>query len=259
MRAGHAAGTWVLLRGLTRERRHWGPVPDMLRAACPGVSVLTPDLPGNGSLHTERSATRVGAMVEAIRRQLREQGVAMPVHLLALSLGGMVAVDWAARWPAEVAGAVLVNTSMRPFSAFQQRLLPANYPALARLALGGGAGPRAREQAVLRLTSARPADHQALLDDWAAWRVERPVSPSNALRQLLAAARFRVPAQPPAVPLLVLASAGDRLVDPACSRRLAAAWGLPLAEHPLAGHDLPLDEPQWVVEQVTRWLAQRGR
>ncbi|MBT9595745.1 MAG: alpha/beta hydrolase [Vitreoscilla sp.] len=258
MRAGHAAGTWVLLRGLTRERRHWGPVPDMLRAAWPGVRVLTPDLPGNGSLHTERSPARVAAMVDAIRRQLREQGVAPPVHLLALSLGGMVAVEWAARWPAEVAGAVLVNTSLRPFSAFHQRLRPANYPALARLAWGGGAGPRAREQAILQLTSARPADHEALLDEWAAWRVEQPVSPSNAVRQLLAAARYRAPAQPPAVPMLVLASAGDRLVDPACSRRLAAAWGLPLDEHPHAGHDLPLDDPRWVVEQVTRWLAPGG-
>jgi hypothetical protein len=50
----------------------------------------------------------------------------------------------------------------------------------------------------------------------------------------------------------VLAGAGDRLVDPTCSRRLAAAWACPLAVHPWAGHDLPLDDAQWVLDQVAQ-------
>ena len=35
---------------------------------------------------------------------------------------------------------------------------------------------------------------------------------------------------------------------------LAHAWHCPLQEYPPAGHDLPLDAPQWVVEQVCDWL-----
>jgi len=28
-----------------------------------------------------------------------------------------------------------------------------------------------------------------------------------------------------------------------------------LREHPDAGHDLPLDDPQWVITQITQWAA----
>ena len=77
---------------------------------------------------------------------------------------------------------------------------------------------------------------------------------ANALRQLLAAARFRAPARAPQRPVLVLTSRGDRLVHTSCSEALARAWGSPLARHPGAGHDLPLDAPDWVVAQVRQWV-----
>jgi hypothetical protein len=55
--------------------------------------------------------------------------------------------------------------------------------------------------------------------------------------------------------LLVLASAGDRLVDHHCSLRLAQAWDAPCRLHPTAGHDLPLDAGGWVAQAVAQWLA----
>jgi predicted alpha/beta hydrolase family esterase len=59
------------------------------------------------------------------------------------------------------------------------------------------------------------------------------------------------------VPLLVLASAADTLVDPRCSIRLAHAWDAELRTHPTAGHDLPLDDAEWVASEVGRWLARK--
>ena len=81
--------------------------------------------------------------------------------------------------------------------------------------------------------------------------------PVQCLRQLAAAARYAPPAKPPATPLLLLASAGDSLVSPHCSERLAEQWKLALRLHPNAGHDLPLDDPDWVVEQIVGW-SRRG-
>ena len=72
-----------------------------------------------------------------------------------------------------------------------------------------------------------------------------------------AAARYRAPAKPPAVPMLLLNGEGDQLVHPDCSQALAHAWQLPWVTHPTAGHDLPLDAGPWVVSQVQAWLAQR--
>lgn len=248
-------GTWILLRGLMREQRHWGDFPAQLMASLPGAVIVTPDLPGNGALFQQRSATRVADMVEFCREDLRARGLPGPYHLLALSLGGMVAVEWAARYPDEVARSVLINTSMRPFSRFYERLRWRNYPAILAMALLGGA--ERQERLILRLTSNRNrADVDArLLARWIGYQREYPVRRLNALRQLLSAARYRAPARRPVQPVLVLGGAGDRLVDVACSRRLAAAWSAECWLHPSAGHDLPLDEADWVARQVRDWIG----
>ena len=160
--SGPASGesaTWVLLRGLTREGGHWGGFVGQLQSALPGARVLALDLPGNGERHLERSPVRVQAMTDALRVALAAKGARPPCHLLALSLGAMVAIDWADRWPDEVAGAVLINTSLARFSPWPHRLRPANYPALLSTVTGWG-GVAVREATLLRLTSARPAAHR---------------------------------------------------------------------------------------------------
>lgn len=247
--------TWVFLRGLTREARHWGDFPGRFRAAFAGElaggDILTPDLPGNGRRFAEPSPASVVALMEACRGELRESGKPPPYHLLAFSLGGMVAVAWALHHPEECQAAVLLNTSLRPHNPFQQRL---RWGALARLPGLLVAGGEARERAILELTSSRAAELGHVVPAWAAWARECPVSRVNALRQLLAAARFSATGAPSA-PLLLLTGAGDRMVDPRCSRRLASAWGADLATHPTAGHDLTLDAGDWVADRIHAWLS----
>ncbi|VTU39715.1 acetoin dehydrogenase E2 subunit dihydrolipoyllysine-residue acetyltransferase [Variovorax sp. PBL-H6] len=250
--------TWVLMRGLTRESGHWGRFIGQLQDGFPAARIVALDLPGNGRLNQLRSSARIGAAMEACREQLHTLGIAPPYNLLAMSLGAMVAVDWAVQHPRELAGCVLINTSLRPFSPFHERLRPANYGTLLGLAFGRQ-NTREREATILRLTTRRPDRGTAVLDDWTAMREARPVSRSNAVRQVLAAARYRAPAQAPSVPLLVLASACDGLVNPNCSRRLARQWGVEMAEHASAGHDLPLDDGAWLAAQVARWAARALR
>lgn len=241
------AGTWLLLRGWTREARHWCSFPAQLAAALPGARVVALDLPGNGRLAATPSPTRIGAMVDA----LRAQAPAGSSYLLGLSLGAMAAIEWARRHPDEVAGCVLVNTSLRPFNAFHERLRPAAYASVLRILLQGNA--HARERGILRLTSTG-APSPALVSEWARYAEERPVSRVNALRQLVAAARYRAPEAAPPVPVLVLASRRDRLVDWQCSAALARLWNAPISIHPSAGHDLALDDGAWVAARVKDWL-----
>jgi len=250
--------TWVLLRGLTREQGHWGEFPSMLQAALPaGSEVLTPDLPGNGTLWRSRSPASVPDMVEALRDQLRGLGVRGPVHVLAMSLGAMVTVDWMHRYPAEVADAVLINTSLRPYSPPWRRLQPRHYPTILRLLLTQ-ADAAAWERAILQMTTRHPAlSADALLTCWLDLRRQHPVATGNGLRQLWAATRYRAPRVAPPAPVLLLNGEGDQLVHPSCSSVLAASWGAPLLRHPTAGHDLPLDAGPWVVQQVQEWLAMR--
>ncbi|MES2610977.1 MAG: alpha/beta hydrolase [Pseudomonadota bacterium] len=243
---------WIFLRGLTREAVHWGGFADAFREAMPCAEVLMLDLPGNGQWHARPSPLSVAAMVEQCRAELRQRGVAGPHHLLAMSLGAMVATEWARTAPAEVQGCVLINTSFGNFSPFYRRLRPRNWAPLVRGVLLAS-GPREAESTVLQLTSNRAGTHAAVLDSWVTARQARPVSGANAVRQLAAAARYRAPRARPLERMLLLGSAQDGLVSSRCSEAIAQAWGCPLVLHPWAGHDLPLDDPAWVATQVAGW------
>lgn len=245
--------TWIFLRGLTRETAHWGAFPEVFQQAIPDARIVPLDLPGNGRLHRQPSPLTVQEMVAACRSEVARLGMPTPVHLLAMSLGAMVAADWARTAPAEIAGCVLINTSFRPFSPFYRRLLPRNYLTVLRMALLPCTA-EAAEDTILQITSNHAAQRQAVVADWLAAREQRPVSRANALRQLIAAARYRAPTSAPAGPVLLLSSRQDQLVDHRCSQAIAQAWNRPLLTHPDAGHDLPLDDPQWVAQQVRRWL-----
>jgi len=249
--AGQGMEDWVLLRGLTRASAHWGGFIAELEV-CLLARVIALDLPGNGTLWQQRSPSSVAGMVQHCREQLRQQGIHHPVGVLAMSLGGMVAAEWAWRHPSEVRSLVLVNTSMRPFSPFWQRLRPvAMVRLLAARVLRADAATL--EQEILRLTTRHP--RHGVLQSWCDESTRHPVSGINTLRQLLAAARYRAPLQAPAMPTLVLSGAGDRLVSPQCSRAVAQHWKVPLHMHGTAGHDLTLDAGPWVAEQVRQFIA----
>jgi len=250
--------TWVLLRGLAREARHWGGFVPALRRALPaGDTVVTLDLPGNGQRWRERSPATVEEITDAARAELARLRHPLPCVLVALSLGGMVAVDWAARHPREVQACVLINSSMRGLSPPWRRLRPGALLQLLAVAWPGRTA-LAREQRILALTSNRPVD-PAMAVAWAGHAATAPVSRANMMRQLLAAARFRAPALRPEVPLLLLASRRDRLASVRCSEAMARVWQVPLQVHPSAGHDLALDDPSWLVSRILEGLSDKSQ
>lgn len=250
--------TWVLLRGLMREARHWGDFPEQFQNALGVQLLVTLDFPGNGSLHAQQSATSVADMANYCRTQLRQLGYQPPYRVLALSLGAMVAVEWSKQYPAELECMVLINTSLAPYNPFYHRLRPENYPALLRQLLFGSAAQR--EQLILRLTStqSRTENQRALLlEQWTAYARECPITRANILRQLRAAISYRAMMATPSVPVLLLGGQQDQLVSVQCSLTLAQQWGCAINLHPTAGHDLPLDDGAWVAQKVKAWLAAR--
>ena len=92
---------WIFLRGLGRQSGHWFRFRELLekerrarRSPFHG-SLLFPDLPGTG-LENHRASP---ATIQEITDDLRSRTVAtlppgQPHCLFAISLGGMVALDW---------------------------------------------------------------------------------------------------------------------------------------------------------------------
>ena len=252
MSQGKGAPHWLLLRGLLREAGHWGTFLDRFRQAFPASAVDTIDLPGCGQHHDETAPLTVREIADQVRARARLQPGSR-TWLLGLSLGGMVALDWMARFPEEIAGGVILSSSAGGLGPLLGRCRPGGAVGLVRAALARSV--ERRERVVFALTSQRPELAPAALPQWVGLAQQHPVRLSSAARLLTAASRFRLPAAEYWRPTLVLAGRGDRLVDPRCSRALAQAVGGVFQEHPAAGHDLPLDAPDWVIERVADWQA----
>lgn len=239
---------WLLLRGLGREAGHWDGFPEKLRALGQEVEFL--DLPGTGTEFARKSPLTIAETVEDLRRR---RSIAEPVAVIAISLGGMVALDWAARYPGEISRLVVINSSVSGLVPPWKRLKFSNVRTGLQFLTAKTLAEK--ERAALVITTGLSGDAlESTVRRWVEIRERHPVTTISILRQLVAAVAFKLgPA--PKCPVLIVKGEMDRLVDPICSDLLAEKIGASLAAHPSAGHDLPLDEPEWLAKTVTEWAS----
>ncbi len=247
-----APTNWLLLRGLMRERRHWAGFAEEL-AARSGTRVLALDLPGVGTDRDRRSPASVPAIVDDLRGRFlaaRAQHSDGPWSVFAPSLGGMIALCWAERHPEDFVRVVVCNTSTKDLGSTFERFSPlALRTVLVSLAASVVAPDAvARERRTLALVS-NTAHGRAHAEQFARFSNDAPVGRRVLVRQLWAASRTTAP-RSLSVSVIVMCSDGDRLCSSTISRALAARLDAPLRVHPTGGHDLPLDDPDWVIEQL---------
>jgi pimeloyl-ACP methyl ester carboxylesterase len=223
-----------------------------LQQCFPGTKIISPDLPGNGDHADIKSPSSIQDMLLFLRKDIASSIASGPVHIIGLSMGAMVAIEWMKSYPQECAASVLINTSLKAISPFYHRLRPENYYRIL-YSLVTSHNYR-REKTILQMTSNLYPNTEQLLQRWVSYAEENPVLPSNAFRQLLAASRYSAPKLKPCVPILLLRSKNDNLVNSQSSVSLAHNWLLPIETHPLAGHDLTLDDADWVCQKINHWL-----
>ena len=244
--------TWVLLRGLARESRHWGPFLEDFERKFPNDQVIALDLPGAGEFRDVRPPFSIGGVVVFLRSELKKRGVKLErIHLFSTSLGGMVAISWLAQHPEEVEKIVVLNSSSR-LSVFYRRLRWESWPQFFNGVTQ--ADSKMREERILNLITNSDENRQKALPHWIKIANEHTIPFQTALFQLAAASRFQVPQKKWPREALFLVGLGDRLVEPQCSMELAEHFGAPLQKHPWGGHDLTTDDPSWVLNQVAHWL-----
>ncbi|MEU9805829.1 alpha/beta hydrolase [Mycobacterium sp. NPDC050853] len=239
---------WLLLRGLSREKRHWEQFPQIFAESL-GVQVDCLDAPGFGTEFDRTSPASISSITDDIRSRLDRGNDDW--SLLSISLGGMIGLDWCARYPGEFERAVIINSSTAS-TPIWQRFRPSSIP---NLILGRFRADVPRERAILAQTANNSdLDLDALSQRWAGYlQTQRPSSASIG-RQITAAVTFRMPTHID-TPLLVLTSTHDRLVSSSASRTIAKRFDAPIAVHPTAGHDIPLDDGGWIAEQVKQWIG----
>lgn len=243
----------VLLRGLSREARHWGAFPSILGEQLPGMRVLALDIPGVGVEKGRDCPASVPEIARDFHRRFEAQrGEGGEWFLLGVSFGGMIAMSWVEQFPDAFRKLVLVNTSAANLGLPHQRMRPEAIAGVLRATFT--ADPTPRERLILSLVSNVPEAREAALASWTSYATEAPITRATLVRQLAAASRYPAPRALP-IPSLVVVSDADRFVHPGCSERLSARIGAPLLRHPTAGHDLSLDDPRWLADQVSAWLG----
>jgi len=244
---------WLILRGLVREQRHWGEFASQFEAGMrqkdPRSKVHTLDFAGFGTESDRLSPTSIDGIVDDLRARWSALSAEGDWGLLAVSLGGMVAMNWTSRYPEDFKRLVLINSSVGGLSPLFRRMQPANFPTI--LSLFFERNIRNREERILSITTNLKGDALRKRADWQG-SFAKVVRPRDAAAQIFAAIRFRAPARI-SIPVLVLTSKGDTLVHYSCSESIARHFGAELRIHETANHDLPTDDPDWVKNQVGSW------
>ena len=246
---------WLLLRGLARDVRHWGDFPQVFERHVEDSEAHVLDLPGFGSERDRKSPLSVRGMTDDLRERWQdlkgEQGE--PWGILGISLGGMIVMDWVSRFPADFTSAVIINSSSRDTSPAYRRLQP--YALRQFIKVARAKTNQDKENYILHLNSNTTITKKPeLVEQWAQMADEQPNPAKNNLIQLNAAVRFNAP-RSLSTRTLFISSLADRLSHPRCTWELAHRFKAPVVFHDTAGHDLPLDAPDWVASQVQSWIS----
>ncbi|MBK8205101.1 MAG: alpha/beta hydrolase [Bdellovibrionales bacterium] len=239
---------WVLLRGLMRHSGHWGAFGGKLQQEFPSSKILLLDLPGNGTKWQLSTPTNVNEIIDILREEVHRATGTTPFHFLGMSLGAMVGLKWAQRYPESFRAIIAINPSLKQYSKPWQRLRPQSLFGIMAAIFARDSFDR--EKAILHLTSSnKPADLGVIAQSYADFDSQWPLRRNNFFRQMLLASKILLN-EPVKVPLTILASENDRLVSSRCSSALAQFLSSRLAVHPTAGHDLVLDDPDWVISEI---------
>lgn len=230
--------TLVALHGNFASAAWWD---DLVAHPPAGWRVLAPDLPGFGGTGHEGEVS-IRAYANWLGGWLRDQGVTRPV-LLGHSLGGAVALEFAARDSGALSGLILAASAPLTGLVTPEE----NYPVLELL----------RTNAALRevslgalFPSARPANFARLVEDGGRMADTHYAGNARAL-----AAWSVDPARVSGLPVLVLGGELDTLVTPEMVRAQAAALGREAVILDGRGHGFPQEDPPRFCVHLSAFLA----
>lgn len=238
---------FYLIRGLAREGAHWGEFSTSLQSLDCVKSLSCLDLLGAGKYHKLTSPMSIKENAEFLLSQISEKNET-PKVIVSVSLGSMVAIEMAQLNQGLFSKIFVMNTSFFNLSPIYHRLQLNAWKRLFNILKAKDL--LKREMEVLKMVSNKESQHKVVASKWVQIAKDRPMKLQNLVRQLVAAGTYRLAIDPPQTPLVVLRSMGDKMVHPSCSKKLADYWNLPLHTHESAGHDLCIDDPQWVLECI---------
>lgn len=256
---------WLLLRGLVREQRHWREFKSIF-AQKTGARIYTLDHPGIGT----ESGRDCPYNVPAIMRDDRERFANLQKEVLAqtgdsnwalcsISLGSMVALQWASEYSNDFSKIVITNTSVKTLCTSFERFTLKSLLNVPKLFFNSD--KFTRERTILSMTSNMHSQSSlnAIAQEYSQFSLEHSKFKKTGLAQLKAGSSFVIPenlyhSHNKNIKWLVLNSINDRLVNANCSKKIAKFLNAPIYFHEKAGHDLSLDDPNWMTDTIIRYF-----
>lgn len=245
---------WILIRGLARQQGHWHEFPSLLQNSL-GGEVHFLDLPGVGSMSHETAPGKIRNYSESLHKRFQEIKEADPKKewtLIAVSLGGMIGLDWIERYPDDFKHLITINTSAGDLNPPTERLQLCAIRTILKLFFSNNVS--LRERTILELTTNTFDVTEEIIQKWVDINDESPLKRKTFLAQIIAASKFKVPSDLPFKPL-ILASEADRLTNYLCSKKLSLFFNAPAYFHHTAGHDLMLDDGPWIIDKIKLHLG----
>jgi 3-oxoadipate enol-lactonase len=239
----------LLIRGLGRTRRHWGPVLDDLTRH---FRLILMDNRGVGSSSAPWPPYTTRQMADDAARVLTDAGIER-AHVCGISLGGMIAQEFALRHPKRVDRLVLGCTRAGYGGP------PTALPMVARLFETLRLSPeKAVEHTAPLVVGERFArEHPEVIAEWQALARAEPPRLAGLIGQLTAAARHEATRRLPriACPTLVVTGDVDRMIPPGNSEIIARAIpGARLRVLSGAPHDFVTVRPRETSELLAEFL-----
>ena len=117
----------LMIRGLSREKRHWGEFPELVENAM-DIKVHTLDNLGCGEFHQKTTPLTIRENVDFLQEQFEKLYTENPGewYLLGISLGGMFVTEWAQRIN-PFKKVFVINSSFKNLSPLFDRLTPTRF------------------------------------------------------------------------------------------------------------------------------------
>lgn len=243
---------WIFIRGLARHSGYWSYFVRFFKRSFPNDEIELIDLPGNGTERNRDSLLKISEIVEDLRRRSQNLPKYKKIHLLTISLGSMIGVEWARKYPDEVTALICINTSDKGTSSFYERMQPGMMKNIIKMIKSSEHRNIIQEETISEVAK-NTEEAEYLRTEFNRYP---PPTIQNFFRQLIAAGSYSFPKIKPKVPILFLRSLGDKLCHPVCTERICQMWDLDYKTHATGAHDLLLYEPQWICDEVGSFLKE---
>ena len=261
----------ILVHGLGAAHTSWMPIHDALARS---FRVITPDLPGHG--YSPPASHHGLELFADVITELVDR-CDTTATLVGNSMGGLVSELAASRRPDLVAHLVLIAPASPPdltrrpaHLGVAARLLVQSTPVAGTLMALGYRKSRSAEAQAMELLELVAADADQLSDTVVSkamamaelrrtmpWSIQAVVQSAASVRShLIRKKRFASMIDAIEIPALILNGELDKVVEPHAIERLAAMrpdWIR--MSRPDLGHVPQLEDPDWVIEQITTWTS----